>query len=86
MGGGLGQTALADAGVEDFGEDLVVAGDGDGVVVDDLDGAALCADEGDALGGPLRGLGRRGGCHAWACYSSGECGLWMMIGLRVLLQ
>lgn len=59
-------TALADAAVEDFGEDFVLAWCGDGVVGDELNRPAEAADEGYGLGfGNLYGRGLEGGvwCH-----------------------
>ena len=43
--------ALADACVEDFGEDFIFSGKLDGVVVDELDGTAERADESYSLVG-----------------------------------
>jgi len=46
----MARTALADAGVEDSGEDFVSAGHFDGVVVDELDRSAEATDESYGLG------------------------------------
>lgn len=45
-----GRTALADACVEDLGEDFVAAWGWDWVVVFEFDGAAEVGDQGDGLG------------------------------------
>ena len=45
-----GNTALADAGVEDFGEDFVASWDWNGVVGFKLDVATEGVDQGDGLG------------------------------------
>lgn len=44
------RTALANTGVEDFGQDFVSAGNFDGVVVDELHRSAEAADESYSLG------------------------------------
>lgn len=41
--------ALADACVEDFGEDFIFSRELDGIVIDELDRPAERADEGDGL-------------------------------------
>ena len=46
----MARTALADAGVEDFGEDFVSVGHFDGVVADELDWFAEATDESYGLG------------------------------------
>ena len=55
---GWGNTALADASVEDLREDFVASGDWDGVVGFELDVAAEGVDQGDGLG-----LGDGNGAH-----------------------